>query len=217
MFFITVQLQNYTVAPNIALTFHICDGRQHFVFPFYPNSFPNAISHILAILQLNWVKISVWNTCRTLFILTSVWVTYKTGFWNGWFDSLASYTFTQFWTTGNTALPLFYILQFTVTYALGFSVVTSRILAMDLSQSHRNFNLHIKSSWYSLIPFLPFLQLPFRRNHPIHFRLMFCTPRYSVSTTIFLSYRTLSITTLHVPYGEHRPVLCRMRVYWSVT
>jgi hypothetical protein len=47
--------------------------------------------------------------------------------------------------------------QFTVTYALGFSVFTSRILATDLSQPHCNFKSHVKSSFHHLIPFLPFL------------------------------------------------------------
>jgi hypothetical protein len=39
--------------------------------------------------------------------------------------------------------------QLTVTHALGFSVFTSRILATYLSQSHCNFNSHMKSSWQS--------------------------------------------------------------------
>jgi hypothetical protein len=53
-------------------------------------------------------------------------------------------------------------LQFTVTHALGFSISISRILATDLSQSHCNFNSHIKSSWRSLVPFLPVLFNHFR-------------------------------------------------------
>jgi hypothetical protein len=44
-------------------------------------------------------------------------------------------------------------LQFTVTHALGFSVFTSRILATDLSQSHCNFESHMKSSFHCLIHF----------------------------------------------------------------
>jgi hypothetical protein len=71
-----------------------------------------------------------------------------------------TYTFTQFGTTGNySAIVILHTFQFTVAHALGFSVFTSRILATDLSQSHCNFNSHMKSSWHSLIHFLPFLQL----------------------------------------------------------
>jgi hypothetical protein len=57
------------------------------------------------------------------------------------------------------------------THTLGFSVLTSRILATVLSQSHSNFKSHMKSSCHSLIPFLPFLQLPIPKT-----RLLFYTP-----------------------------------------
>jgi hypothetical protein len=82
---------------------------------------------------------------------------------------IGTYTFTQFSTIGNyTAIAIPHTLQFTVLHALGFSVFTSRILATDFSQSHCNFkhhcnystcvvfDSHTKSSWNSLIPFLPF-------------------------------------------------------------
>jgi hypothetical protein len=46
------------------------------------------------------------------------------------------------------------------------SVFTSRILTTDLSQSHCNFNSHMKSSCHSLIPFLPFLQPPISKTRP---------------------------------------------------
>jgi hypothetical protein len=43
------------------------------------------------------------------------------------------FTFTQFGTTGSySAVAVLRTLQFAVTHALGFSVITSRILATDL-------------------------------------------------------------------------------------
>jgi hypothetical protein len=50
-----------------------------------------------------------------------------------------------------------HILQFTVTHALGSSVFTSPILATDVWQSHCHFKSHMKTSFHSLIHFLPFL------------------------------------------------------------
>jgi hypothetical protein len=47
-----------------------------------------------------------------------------------------------------SAMADLHTLQFIVTHALGLSVFTSRILATDLSQSHCNFKLHVKSSLY---------------------------------------------------------------------
>jgi hypothetical protein len=70
---------------------------------------------------------------------------------------IAPYTFTQFGSTGNTALSLSTNFQFTAAHALGFSVFTSRILATDLSQSHCNFKSQMKSSLQRLILCLPFL------------------------------------------------------------
>jgi hypothetical protein len=72
-------------------------------------------------------------------------------------DWIYWHTCTQFGTTGNySSIAILHTFQFTVANALGFSVFTSRILATDLSQSHCIFNSHMTSSWYSLIPFLPF-------------------------------------------------------------
>jgi hypothetical protein len=69
---------------------------------------------------------------------------------------IASSTFTEFGNTGNYSIAILHTFHFTVAHALGFSVFTSRILVTDLSQSHCNFNSHMKSSWHILIPFLPF-------------------------------------------------------------
>jgi hypothetical protein len=86
--------------------------------------------------------------------------------------------------------------QLTVAQALGFSVFTCRILATDLSQSHCNFNSHMKSSWDSLIPFLPFLQLAIPKTRLDYPRLLFYTPLYSV----FSAY-----TTFVLPSYNHFP------------
>jgi hypothetical protein len=65
-----------------------------------------------------------------------------------------------------SAIADLHTLQFTVTH----SVFTSRILATDLSQSHCNFKLHMKSYCHCLIPFLPlFCNCQFRSLDSILF------------------------------------------------
>jgi hypothetical protein len=119
-----------------------------------------------------------------------------------------TYTFTQFETTGSTALSLFctlsslplhthahaHALSLFLSLSLGFCVFTSRILVRDLSQSHYNFKSHLKCSWHCLIPFLPFLQLPI----PV---LLSTTVVYSavLRLLLLLSCQTLLVTTLHRP------------------
>jgi hypothetical protein len=75
----------------------------------------------------------------------------------GFIDTL----YTQFGTTGNTALLLI-----TVTHVLVFSLFTSRILATDfITVCH--FKSHIRSSFHSLIHFLPlFCDCQLRSNFP---------------------------------------------------
>jgi hypothetical protein len=65
-------------------------------------------------------------------------------------------------TVGNySAIVILHAFQFTVPYALGFSVFPSRILATELSQFHWHFKSHMKYSFRSLIPFLALiLRLP---------------------------------------------------------
>jgi hypothetical protein len=71
---------------------------------------------------------------------------------------IVPYTSTQLGTAANySAITILHTFQFTVAHALGFSVFTSRILATGLSQSHCHFKSHMKSSFHSLIPSLPFL------------------------------------------------------------
>jgi hypothetical protein len=83
-------------------------------------------------------------------------------FWILWLDLLTPYTFTTRDYRQFSATADLHTLQFTVAHTLGFSVFTSRFLAMDLSQFHCHFKSHIKSSLHSLTPFLPFLL-----NHPL--------------------------------------------------
>jgi hypothetical protein len=96
--------------------------------------------------------------------------------------------FTQLGTTGNySTIAILRTLQFTVTHALGFSVLTNRLLATDLQKSHGHFKSHMKSSFHSLLPFLSFLLLTFDCHHlpqldqnldnSIDFLCPFITPR----------------------------------------
>jgi hypothetical protein len=82
-----------------------------------------------------------------------------------------------------SSIAILHTFQFTAAHALGFSVLTSRILATDLSQSHCNFHSHMKSSLHSLITFLSFvlshLRLPSPKLNPIPFRLLLSIPFYS--------------------------------------
>jgi hypothetical protein len=135
-------------------------------------------------------------------------VTYKTGF------GLDDWIYRHFINiTRNyrqySAVAILRAFQFTFPCALGFSVLTTRILATDLSQSSCNFKSRMKSSSHCLIPFLPFLlnhlRLPSPELDLIPFRLLSYIPCYSVSTT------------LHGPHGKRRLLLSRMRVYWSVS
>jgi hypothetical protein len=73
--------------------------------------------------------------------------------------------YTVLGTTGNySAIADLQTLQLTVPHAMGFLVFTSRILATDLSQSHYHFKSHMKSSFQSLLHFLPlFCSCKFRR------------------------------------------------------
>jgi hypothetical protein len=74
-----------------------------------------------------------------------------------------------------SAIAILHTFQFTVTHALGFSVLTSRVLATELSQCHCNFKSHVKSSWHRPIPFFPFLWMPIRNST----RLLLYAPLYS--------------------------------------
>jgi hypothetical protein len=85
----------------------------------------------------------------------------------GFIDTL----YTVLGNTGNySAIADLHTLQFTVAHALGFSVVTSRILTTDLQQCHHNFKWHMKASFHGLITFLSlFCNCQFRRLGSIQF------------------------------------------------
>jgi hypothetical protein len=113
-------------------------------------------------------------------ILSRVGVTYKTGF-GSMIGFIAPYAFTQFRSTGNySAIAILHTLQLTVAHALEFSVLTSRILVTDLSQSHCNFKSHMKSSWQFLQFLFNHFQLPSPELDPIPF-LAAWDPRYTTS------------------------------------
>jgi hypothetical protein len=90
-------------------------------------------------------------------ILSRLGATYKTGFgFDDWiYCTLFNHTFRDY--RQYSAIAVLHTFQLTVANALGISAFTSRILATGSSQSHCNFKSHMKSSWHSLIPFLPFL------------------------------------------------------------
>jgi hypothetical protein len=129
---------------------------------------------------------------------------------------IAPYTFTQFGTRDNySAIVILHTFQPTVAHALGYSVLTSRILAMDLSQSHCNFKSHVKSSCHSLIPSLPLLHL-LRLPPPELDPILSTTVLYSIVLCPIFWLCPL-ISPGHGPHGKHCFLLSRMRVYWSVT
>jgi hypothetical protein len=108
-----------------------------------------------------------------------------------------------------SAIADLHTLKFTVTYALGFSVFTSRILATDLSQSHCHFKSHMKSSLSVLIPFLPLLSIQFNSSVP---RLISREAGVSKldSSLLSCSIDFFFITTLHRPHRKHRLLLSRI-------
>jgi hypothetical protein len=138
--------------------------------------------------------------------LSRVGVTYKTGFvlddWIYWIFETRNYR-------------QYSAIQFTVTHALRFSVFTSRILATDSSRSHCSHKSHMKSSFHSLIPFLPLsCNRQFRRQAPIHF---LCSQAHNLAGwrpetrlfTLRCSVVFLFTTTFHGPHGKHPLLLYR--------
>jgi hypothetical protein len=120
---------------------------------------------------------------------------------------IAPYTFTQFRSTSNySAVAILHTFQFTIAHALGFSVFSSHILATDLSQFYCNLKPHVKSSWHSLIPFLPFLLshfcLPSPELDPILILHSYFTSLLPFSTTPSCLLSPFVIPQ-HGPHREH--------------
>jgi hypothetical protein len=115
-------------------------------------------------------------------------------------EFIVSYTFTTRDYRQYSAIAILHASQFTVTHALGFSVFTSRILATDLSQSHYHFKSHMKSSLYSLIPFLPILLNHLRQPSP--------ELDTALNLTAHLTTEHFFITTLHQPHRKHSLYFC---------
>jgi hypothetical protein len=90
----------------------------------------------------------------------------------------------------------------------------TRVLSLhyDLSQSHCNLKSHVKSSWHSLIPVLPFLlnhlRLPSPELDPIPFRLLLCTSSRPLAVPF---YNTSARTPRKTPSSivNDAPVLVR--------
>jgi hypothetical protein len=88
-------------------------------------------------------------------IMSCVGVTID-GIWIGWLDLLTPSPFTKLGATDNySTADILHTSELTVSYALRFSVLTSRILATCLQQSRCNFKSHMKCSFHSVILYLP--------------------------------------------------------------
>jgi hypothetical protein len=156
------------------------------------------------------------------FILSRVgvvaWLIRRSLDWTiGFIDIL--YTITG--SIGNySAIAILHTFQFTVAHALLFSVLTRRIPATDLSQTHCHFRSHMKSSFHSAVPFLPLFcncqlssfpcSYPGRLASPTR---LFTTHYYSVQR---YAPERFFIIILHGPLGKHRLLLSRRLVYWPV-
>jgi hypothetical protein len=129
-------------------------------------------------------------------------VTYKTGFGLRDWIHCTLYIHTVQDYRQDSAIAILHAFQFTAAHALGFSVFTIRILATNLSQSHCHFNSYMKSSWHSLIPFVPFLLTHLRLPSPELNQVLLTTVLHSF---YYCSSEFLCpfITPRHEPQGKH--------------
>jgi hypothetical protein len=113
------------------------------------------------------------------YILSHVWVTYKTG--SGLEDWIYCALYIHTVRDYRHYKCYRYCTHFPVHSYMRtrILILNFRIPATELSQSHCTFNSHMKCSWDSLIPFLSFrlnhLRLLSPELDPVLFRLLFCT------------------------------------------
>jgi hypothetical protein len=117
-------------------------------------------------------------------------------------------------TTGDyrqySAIAVLHTFQLSVTHALGFPVLTSRILATDFEQSHCRFKSQMKSSCHSPITFLLlFCRCQFRRLDSIQ---ILCSQAHILAgwrletrlySILFSAAEHFFITTLHGSRRKH--------------
>jgi hypothetical protein len=167
---------------------------------------------------------SLYANTLTVLCRVEVWrcVTYKAGFglddWIYWHLIHSTRNKRQY-----SAIADLHTSQFvTHTHTLGFSVFTSRILATDSLQFHCHFKSHMKSSFRSLIPFLPlFCSCQFRRLDSIHLLPSSYPGRLASRNSTLHSSTAIFCWTL--PYNhfaqitqETQHVLLTRRVYRAV-
>jgi hypothetical protein len=165
-------------------------------------------------------QILLWQ-CKILWVYCHVYGRlYKMGLgWDDWIYGQLTHKTRDY--RQYSAITILHTFQFTVTHALGISGFTSRILVTDLSQSHRNFKSHMKSSLLHLIPFFfaLFCDCQFRRLDSIQFLCsqahisagwrLEAWPFTSDSTTTWLLFYTPSpllcpfINPRHGPHRKH--------------
>jgi hypothetical protein len=93
-----------------------------------------------------------------------------------------------------SAIAILHTLQVTVTHSLGFSVLTSRILATDLTQSHCHFTSHM----VSFVPLSSLLAIILQLPTQFISKLIFPQAGISNSTHHFLNYSTFVLYSYYL-------------------
>jgi hypothetical protein len=168
------------------------------------------------------------NSCRTnrnrqfckykiLYIFSRVGVTYETGFGLDNWIYCALYIHAVQDYRQYSAIAILHTLQFTVTHALRFSVFTSRVQATDLKQSHCHFKPHMKTSFPSLISFLPLFSTQFNSSAPQLTSRQACVSKLK-SSLLNRLLLLLNITYNHfAPTTQKTASIVERRVYHAVS